>query len=84
MQVLIKDNGIETSRRNTVSLGDNDGYTVEDDLRALVEPIKGAGLTAMRERAALYGGSIEATRVPGVGFTVSAIFPNLKALASVD
>jgi signal transduction histidine kinase len=84
MQVLIKDNGIETSRRSTVNLGDNDGYTVEDDLRALVEPIKGAGLTAMRERAALYGGSIEATRVPGVGFTVSAIFPNLKALASVD
>jgi len=84
MQVLIKDNGIETSRRSTVNLGDNDGYTVEDDLRALVEPIRGAGLTAMRERAALYGGSIEATRVPGVGFTVSAIFPNLKALASVD
>jgi signal transduction histidine kinase len=57
------------------------GYTAEDDIRALVETIKGAGLTAMRERASLYGGSIEATRVPGVGFTVSAIFPHLHALA---
>jgi signal transduction histidine kinase len=35
----------------------------------------------MRERASLYGGSIEAARVPGVGFTVSAIFPHLKSLA---
>ena len=82
MQVLIKDNGIEAARRNQVPLDlEDSGYTAEDDVRALVETIKGAGLTAMRERAALYGGSIEATRVPGVGFTVSAIFPHLRALA---
>lgn len=84
MQVLIKDNGIETERRSNSAIKAIEGYTAEDDLRALVEPIKGAGLTAMRERAALYGGSVEATRVPGVGFTVSAIFPNLKELASVE
>lgn len=83
MQVLIKDNGVEIARRAVSVLEEDSGYTAEDDLRALVEPIKGAGLTAMRERAALYGGSIEATRVPGVGFTVSAIFPNLKVLAGV-
>ena len=82
MQVLIKDNGVEMSRRSQVTLDPEDtGYTAEDDARALVETIKGAGLTAMRERAALYGGSIEATRVPGVGFTISAIFPHLRALA---
>ena len=82
MQVLIKDNGVEAQRRNVATLDDlESGYTAEDDVRALVETIKGAGLTAMRERAALYGGSIEATRVPGVGFTVSAIFPHLRALA---
>ena len=82
MQVLIKDNGVEISRRSQVTLELEDtGYTAEDDARALVETIKGAGLTAMRERAALYGGSIEATRVPGVGFTISAIFPHLRALA---
>jgi signal transduction histidine kinase len=82
MQVLIKDNGVESLRRNQVSLELEDtGYTAEDDVRALVETIRGAGLTAMRERAALYGGGIEATRVPGVGFTVSAIFPHLRSLA---
>jgi signal transduction histidine kinase len=82
MQVLVKDNGIEVSRRNEVTFNTEDsGYTAADDVRALVETITGAGLTAMRERAALYGGSIEATRVPGVGFTVSAIFPHLRSLA---
>ncbi|MEN9955937.1 MAG: hypothetical protein RLY34_744 [Actinomycetota bacterium] len=85
MQVLIKDNGIEAKRRSEVSFEDiSSGYTAEDDVRALVETIKGAGLTAMKERAALYGGSIEATRVPGVGFTVSAIFPHLRALAGTN
>ena len=84
MQVLIKDNGVEAKRRTEVSIDDlQSGYTAEDDVRALVETIQGAGLTAMRERAALYGGSIEATRVPGVGFTVSAIFPHLRALAGI-
>jgi signal transduction histidine kinase len=82
MQVLIKDNGIEAFRRGQVTLDIEDaGYTAEDDVRALVETIQGAGLTAMRERATLYGGSIEASRVPGVGFTVSAIFPHLRNLA---
>ena len=82
MQVLIKDNGVESLRRSQVNLEIEDsGYTAEEDARALVETIRGAGLTAMRERAALYGGGIEATRVPGVGFTVSAIFPHLRSLA---
>jgi signal transduction histidine kinase len=82
MQVLIKDNGTEASRRSGAGLELlNSGYTAEDDVKALVEVIQGAGLTAMRERAALYSGGVEATRVPGVGFTVSAIFPKLKELA---
>jgi signal transduction histidine kinase len=82
VQILVKDNGIEFANR-AVSLDEltDTGYTVAEDLQALVKPIRGASLTAMRERAALYGGSIEATRVPGVGFTVSAIFPNLRELA---
>jgi signal transduction histidine kinase len=82
LQVLVKDNGIEANRRNDQGLEVlGSGYTAEDDVRALVEVIQGAGLTAMRERAALYAGTVEATRVPGVGFTVSAIFPKLRALA---
>jgi signal transduction histidine kinase len=32
----------------------------------------------MRERAALYEGSVEATAEPGVGFTIAAIFPALQ------
>jgi signal transduction histidine kinase len=83
VQVLVKDNGIEVANRSTTLDGLTDGYTAADDLKSLVEPISGASLTGMRERAALYGGRVEATRVPGVGFTVSAIFPNLRELASV-
>ncbi|MEY4450339.1 MAG: hypothetical protein RLZZ304_714 [Actinomycetota bacterium] len=83
VQVLVKDNGIEVANRSTTLDGLTDGYTAADDLKSLVEPISGASLTGMRERAALYGGRVEATRVPGVGFTVSAIFPNLRELAGV-
>jgi signal transduction histidine kinase len=81
LQVLIKDNGVELSNRG-LSLEEL-AYTIEEDRKALVENIVGAGLTAMAERAALYGGTIEATRVPGVGFTVSAIFPDLQNSARV-
>jgi signal transduction histidine kinase len=85
LQVLVKDNGIEANRRSDSGLEAlGSGYTAEDDVRALVEVIQGAGLTAMRERAALYAGTVEATRVPGVGFTVSAIFPKLRALAGTS
>jgi signal transduction histidine kinase len=84
MQVLVKDNGIEVSNRNVLQLDlDDSSYTVEDDLRALVEPISGPGFTAMRERAAIYGGSVEVTKVPGVGFTISAIFPRLREFAAI-
>jgi len=39
--------------------------------------VTGPGITGMQERAALYGGNVEAHRVPGVGFTVNAIFPGI-------
>jgi signal transduction histidine kinase len=78
MQVLIKDNGIEVANRDSAFF---EGYNSDEDYRALVEPISGVNVTAMKERAALYDGSVEVTRVPGVGFTVSAIFPNIGKLA---
>ena len=83
LQVLVKDNGIETSRRlRAPKLADiSSGYTQEDDFNALVEKVEGATLSVLNERAAIYEGSIESTRVPGVGFTLSALFPNLKAVA---
>ncbi|MEY4367803.1 MAG: hypothetical protein RLZ28_1218 [Actinomycetota bacterium] len=88
MQILIKDNGIEHSNRArkaaAIALGEDLSldYDAQEDLDALLKPVVGASITAMRERAALFGGAVEATRVPGVGLTISAIFPNLRAVAT--
>ena len=80
LQVLVKDNGVEFDNRSRSALGEViEGYSVAEDFDALVSAIDGATLSVMRERAALYEGSVDAQSVPGVGFTVSAIFPNLKA-----
>jgi len=90
MQILIKDNGIETANRAKNAVAEAVGqttdtsYDMHDDLEALIQPIVGPSITAMRERAALYGGAVEVTKVPGVGFTVSAIFPQLRNLAGVS
>lgn len=53
-------------------------YTIIDDLDALTESGTGAGLTQMRERAQLFGGVFNAGTVPGVGFSVSVVFPSLR------
>jgi signal transduction histidine kinase len=76
--MVIKDNGEETLRNQTK---DTTGYSVQDDQKSLVERPVGAGLTNMQERAALYEGTMDFVRVPGVGFTVSAAFPNIKKFA---
>lgn len=82
LQVLVKDNGIETKRRmEAPDASVLEGYTSEDDLKSLVEEIDGATISTLRERAALYEGTVDATRVAGVGFTISALFPHLKAVA---
>jgi signal transduction histidine kinase len=79
LQVLIKDNGEEVANRNKAALGELvEGYTATEDLEALTSEFDGATLAALRDRARIYAGRIEASKVPGVGFTVSAIFPNLK------
>lgn len=52
--------------------------TQDDDLAALTQAPSGRGMTEMRERAELYGGMINAVVSPGVGFTVTAIFPALS------
>lgn len=44
--------------------------------RGAVDPAAGGhGLVGMRERAALYGGRLEASGVAGAGFTVRAVLP---------
>lgn len=54
------------------------GYTIEDDLAALTQQITGSGLSEVRSRAELYGGIVTATTVPGVGFSLSVVFPALR------
>jgi signal transduction histidine kinase len=77
LQLMIKDNGVETEVRSEI-VDLVEGYGIEEDFAALVQQIDGATLGAMRERAALYEGSVEATAEPGVGFTIAAIFPALQ------
>lgn len=82
LQILIKDNGIETTNRQKSAIGEIvEGYSVNEDFDSLVEEFDGATLAALRDRVGIYKGRIEATKVAGVGFTLSAIFPNLKSLA---
>jgi signal transduction histidine kinase len=58
--------------------------TQEDDLAALTQTPTGRGITEMRERAELYGGMINAVATPGVGFTVTAIFPTGRDHNGID
>ena len=85
LQVIIKDNGVEIERRAV--LGANGlpvPYEAKDDLDTLLEKVSGPGLTAMRERAESFGGSLEVQRVVGIGFTVSAMFPASGVSATSD
>ncbi|WP_241983651.1 MULTISPECIES: sensor histidine kinase [Cryobacterium] len=82
LQLLIDDDGIRAAaKRESASPSDfaaKTAYTIDDDLKALSESISGAGITQMRERAQLFGGIFNAGTVPGVGFSVSAVFPSLR------
>jgi signal transduction histidine kinase len=82
LQVLVDDDGDRTQARRQGRDPDEAArrrsYTVDDDLTALTEVVAGAGITEMRERAELFGGMLNAYAVPGVGFSVSAVFPALK------
>ncbi|MEV8215465.1 ATP-binding protein [Leifsonia sp. NPDC077715] len=82
LQVSVEDDGIRAAARR---LGlDRDGvdqttaYSIADDVRALTEHYEGAGIIEMRDRAALFGGTLHARTVPGVGFTLSVVFPALR------
>jgi signal transduction histidine kinase len=82
LQLLVDDDGVRAeARRQGVDpneLAQQRSYTFEEDLNALTEVITGPGMTEMRERAELYGGIFNAYSVPGVGFSVSAVFPALR------
>ncbi|TFC12211.1 ATP-binding protein [Cryobacterium algoritolerans] len=82
LKLQVEDDGIRAAaRRSSADAGEfaaRTSYTIDDDLKALSESISGAGITQMRERAELFGGVFNAGTVPGVGFSVSAIFPSLR------
>lgn len=82
LQVLVEDDGIRAEAiRNGLDPyveAQRHSYTVDDDLAALTQAPSGRGITEMRERAELFGGVFEAHSVPGVGFTVQAVFPSIR------
>jgi len=88
LQLLVDDDGIRaTAIRNGLDPyeeAQKQGYSVEDDLAALTQTPSGRGITEMRERTELFGGVFDAHVVAGVGFTVQAVFPALRAHNAVD
>ncbi len=82
LQIKVDDDGVRSqdrrSGRDPNEVAQQRSYSIDDDLNALTELTTGAGITEMRERAALFGGMLHAYSVPGVGFSLSAVFPALK------
>jgi signal transduction histidine kinase len=76
LQVLVKDNGIQAGSP-AEGLDDSAESLIRADLESLTQEVDGPGIRGMRERAALFQGSVEAHTVPGIGFTLNAIFPSI-------
>ncbi|TPX03031.1 ATP-binding protein, partial [Schumannella luteola] len=82
LQLLVDDDGIRAEALrgglDPYAEAQKHSYTLDDDLAALTQAPSGRGITEMRERAELYGGVFSAHTVPGVGFTVQAVFPSIR------
>ncbi|MBC7723574.1 MAG: ATP-binding protein [Burkholderiaceae bacterium] len=82
VQLLVDDDGIQSDgRRRGLDPGDitqQRRYSFQDDLNTLTGEVTGEGIAEMRERAVAFGGIFNSYPVPGVGFSVSAIFPALR------
>lgn len=82
LQVTVEDDGIRAAARRAGL--DREGvdkatvYGADDDLRAVTEFVEGPDINELRERVALYGGVLDARSVPGVGFSLSVVFPALR------
>lgn len=83
LNVLVDDDGVRAATRRAGGdpnkIARAGGYTIDDDAAALTSRVSGRGITEMRERAELFGGVLNAYAVPGVGFSVSAAFPELRS-----
>jgi signal transduction histidine kinase len=80
LQLRVDDDGERTRARRSGLDPDeaSRSYSVDDDLHALTDAASGRGMTEMRQRAELFGGMFQATSLPGVGFSVSVVFPALR------
>ncbi len=82
LQVRVDDDGERTRKRRSGldpdEVAQQRGSSPDDDLHALTDVASGRGMTEMRQRADLFGGVFQARALPGVGFSVSAVFPALK------
>lgn len=82
LQIVIDDDGVRAEARrqglDPNKVAQSRTYTFQDDLDALTAVIVGPGMSEMRERTALYRGILNASMLPGVGFSVSAVFPSLR------
>jgi len=81
LHVKVDDDGVRASVRRDGLDPNNAGavaYTIDDDLKALIDEPSGRGIREMRSRAELYGGILTASTVPGVGFSLSVVFPALR------
>lgn len=82
LRLQVDDDGFRARARNA-GLDPNQvtrerAYDADEALSALTEEATGASMTEMRERASLFGGVFHAYPVPGVGFSVSTVFPALR------
>lgn len=88
LQVLVEDDGERAAAKRAGIDPDfaaqHRSYTIDDDLHALTGTVTGRGMSDMRERTELFGGVFNAYPVPGVGFTVSSIFPALRSHNGVN
>jgi signal transduction histidine kinase len=82
LQVSVEDDGIRAAARrlglDRAGVDQATAYSIAEDVRALTEHYEGAGILEMRDRAALFGGTLTAQTVAGVGFTLSVVFPALR------
>jgi len=78
LQLRIDDDGIRVKNAQREQWGEDAGYSIADDQRALVEMLEGRGMKDMKARTEAFGGVFSAHRVPGVGFSLSAAFPTLR------
>ncbi|HET8956859.1 MAG TPA: histidine kinase [Microcella sp.] len=81
LHLRVDDDGLRAQARRAGRSDDElvaQGYSIADDAAALTTPVTGEGLREMRARAELFGGVVTATTVPGVGFSLSVVFPALR------